>query len=44
MARCTPRDLAGGDAKTNLAALIDVFEGRDRGAHLDALLLQAALR
>jgi anthranilate phosphoribosyltransferase len=43
MERCTPRDLAGGDAKTNLAALIDVFEGRDRGAHLDALLLQSGL-
>jgi anthranilate phosphoribosyltransferase len=43
IARCTSRDLAGGEAKTNLAALIDVFEGRDRGAHLDTLVLQCGL-
>jgi anthranilate phosphoribosyltransferase len=43
MARCTAGDLAGGDAKTNLAALMDVFEGRDQGAHLDALVLQCGL-
>ena len=41
--RCTARDLAGGDAKTNLKALIDVFEGRDQGAHLDTLVLQCGL-
>src|SRR5580698_806052 len=33
IARCNPRDLQGGDAKTNLKALIDVFEGRDQGPH-----------
>ena len=43
MARCRRATLPGGDAKTNLAALLDVFEGRDRGAHLDALLLQSGL-
>jgi len=43
MPRCTARDLAGGDAKTNLAALIDVFEGRDQGPHLDTLVLQCGL-
>ena len=41
--RCTPRDLAGGDAKTNLKALLDVFEGRDVGPHLDTLALQCGL-
>jgi anthranilate phosphoribosyltransferase len=43
IARCTAGDLAGGDAKTNLKALIDVFEGRDQGAHLDTLVLQCGL-
>ena len=43
IARCSSRDLAGGEAKTNLAALIDVFEGRDRGAHLDTLVLQCGV-
>jgi anthranilate phosphoribosyltransferase len=43
IARCTARDLAGGDAKANLKALIDVFEGRDRGPHLDTLVLQCGL-
>jgi anthranilate phosphoribosyltransferase len=43
IARCSPRDLAGGDAKTNLKALIDVFEGRDFGPHLDTLVLQCGL-
>jgi len=43
IARCTPQDLAGGDASTNLAALIDVFEGRDQGPHLDTLALQCGL-
>jgi anthranilate phosphoribosyltransferase len=43
IARCTAGDLAGGDAKTNLKALIDVFEGRDQGAHLDTLVLQCGI-
>jgi anthranilate phosphoribosyltransferase len=43
IARCAPADLAGGDARANLAALVDVFEGRDRGAHLDTLVLQCGL-
>jgi anthranilate phosphoribosyltransferase len=41
--RCAAADLAGGDAAANLAALRAVFEGRDRGAHLDALTLQSGL-
>ena len=36
-------DLAGGDAAANLAALLEVFEGRDRGAHHGALTLQSGL-
>jgi anthranilate phosphoribosyltransferase len=43
IARCSPRQLAGGDAKTNIKALIDVFEGRDIGPHLDTLVLQCGL-
>jgi anthranilate phosphoribosyltransferase len=43
MARCAPRELKGGDAKANLKALIDVFEGRDQGPHLDTLVLQCGL-
>jgi anthranilate phosphoribosyltransferase len=43
IARCTAADLAGGDAKINLKALIEVFEGRDQGAHLDTLVLQCGL-
>jgi len=43
LARCTPEDLAGGDAAVNLAALRDVFAGRDQGAHRDALVLQSGL-
>ena len=43
IARCSPRELAGGDAKANLKALLDVFEGRDHGPHLDALVLQCGL-
>jgi anthranilate phosphoribosyltransferase len=43
IARCSSRDLAGGDAKANLKALIDVFEGRDRGPHRDTLALQCGL-
>jgi anthranilate phosphoribosyltransferase len=40
---CRPRDLAGGDAAANAAALLAVFDGRDRGPHYDALTLQAGL-
>jgi anthranilate phosphoribosyltransferase len=40
---CSPADLAGGDAATNLAALLEVFAGRDRGAHCAALTLQCGL-
>jgi anthranilate phosphoribosyltransferase len=40
---CESADLAGGDAAANLAALRDVFERRDRGAHRAALLLQCGL-
>jgi anthranilate phosphoribosyltransferase len=43
IARCTAQDLAGGDAKANLKALMDVFEGRDQGAHHDTLVLQCGL-
>jgi anthranilate phosphoribosyltransferase len=41
--RCTPADLAGGDAAHNAAGLRAVFEGRDRGPHCDAVVLNAAL-
>jgi anthranilate phosphoribosyltransferase len=40
---CAPDDLKGGDATHNAARLRDVFEGRDRGAHRDALLMGASL-
>jgi anthranilate phosphoribosyltransferase len=43
VAPCSSSDLAGGDAAVNLAALLDVFAGRDRGAHLAALTLQSGL-
>ena len=43
IARCTPLQLAGGDAKVNLQALLDVFEGRDFGPHRDTLVLQCGL-
>lgn len=43
LARCSPQDLAGGDAAANAAALRAVFERRDRGAHLDALALQSGV-
>jgi anthranilate phosphoribosyltransferase len=43
LAPCELADLAGGDAAANLAALLEVFEGRDRGAHLSALALQCGL-
>jgi anthranilate phosphoribosyltransferase len=41
--RCASADLAGGDAAANLAALRDVFAGRDRGPHRAALVLQCGL-
>jgi anthranilate phosphoribosyltransferase len=41
--RCTPQQLAGGDAARNATALRAVFEGVDRGPHRDALVLNAAL-
>ena len=40
---CGPADLAGGDAAQNLAALREVFAGRDRGPHFSALTLQCGL-
>jgi anthranilate phosphoribosyltransferase len=43
LATCLSEELAGGDALTNVAALLAVFEGRDRGAHLAALALQCGL-
>jgi anthranilate phosphoribosyltransferase len=43
LAPCGAADLAGGDAAANLVALRDVFEGRDRGAHRAALVLQCGL-
>lgn len=43
LAPCRACDLAGGDAAANMAALRNVFELRDRGAHRAALLLQCGL-
>ena len=41
--RCTAEDLKGGDAAYNALHLRAVLEGRDRSAHRDAIVLQAAL-
>jgi anthranilate phosphoribosyltransferase len=41
--RCAPAELAGGDAAHNAARLRAVFDTEDRGAHRDALVLNAAL-
>jgi anthranilate phosphoribosyltransferase len=41
--RCTAEDLKGGDAAYNAEHLKAVLEGRDRGAHRNAIVLQAAL-
>ncbi len=41
--RCTPEDLAGGDAEYNANELRRVFTGEDKGAHRDALLMGASL-
>jgi anthranilate phosphoribosyltransferase len=43
LAPCASADLAGGDAVSNLTALREVFEGRERGAHRAALSLQCGL-
>lgn len=43
LAPCRSSDLAGGDAAANLKSLLDVFAGRDRGAHFAALALQCGL-
>jgi len=40
---CHSSELAGGNAAANLAALLEVFAGRDRGAHFAALALQCGL-
>jgi anthranilate phosphoribosyltransferase len=40
---CTVDDLKGGDATHNATHLRAVLEGRDRGAHRNAIVLQAAL-
>jgi anthranilate phosphoribosyltransferase len=41
--RCSPDDLAGGDATGNAARIKAVFEGEEHGPHRDALVLGAAL-
>lgn len=41
--RCVPEDLKGGDAAYNAQHLRNVLEGRDRSAHRNAIVLQAAL-
>lgn len=41
--RCVPEDLKGGDAAYNAEHLRAVLEGRDRSAHRNAIVLQAAL-
>jgi anthranilate phosphoribosyltransferase len=41
--RCTAEDLKGGDAAYNAHHLRAVLEGRDRTAHRNAIVLQAAL-
>lgn len=42
-ARCSPDDLAGGDAAHNAAELRRVFDGDDKGAHRDALTMGTSL-
>lgn len=41
--RCTAEELKGGDATHNAEHLRAVLEGRDRSAHRNAIVLQAAL-
>jgi len=43
LGRCSPADLAGGDAQHNARALRAVLGGEERGAHRDCLLLGTAL-
>ncbi|MEE4162294.1 MAG: anthranilate phosphoribosyltransferase [Woeseiaceae bacterium] len=43
VARCAPRDLAGGDAEHNARELERVFAGEDTGPHRDALLMGTSL-
>jgi len=43
MAVCAPEDLQGGDAEHNARELARVFNGEDRGAHRDALLMGTSL-
>ena len=43
MQRCAPEDLAGGDAEHNANELKRVFNGEDKGAHRDALLMGTSL-
>ena len=40
---CTENDLKGGTSEVNADSLVKVFEGKDNGAHEDALVLNAAL-
>lgn len=41
--RCSPDELAGGDAEHNARELQRVFAGEDKGAHRDALLMGTSL-
>jgi anthranilate phosphoribosyltransferase len=41
--RCSPEELAGGDAAYNAGRIEAVFQGRESGAHRDALTLGTAL-
>lgn len=43
IANCRAADLAGGDAEHNARELRRVFDGEDRGAHRDALLMGTSL-
>ena len=43
MKRCSPEDLAGGDAANNARELMRVFGGEDKGAHRDALAMGTSL-
>ena len=43
LTRCAPEDLAGGDAEHNANELKRVFNGEDKGAHRDALLMGTSL-
>ena len=41
--RCSPQALEGGDAEHNARELTRVFQGEDKGAHRDALLMGTSL-